>query len=558
MALLNARDIVPFPSGDNSTDTVIGNVHFNLTTLEHWNYTLFSNGTLSNTSWCVLTFEPYTPALVLDNGTFINVTWCWSPIDPIGPRAGVAIGYGVLFGVALVLTLVNLNKHGKLHLPAQKRFYPIGRRWQWYWASWVCATAFISLFTSIDVDRYYLPEIPIILTSFFWFLMQIGTMAVVWEAVRHWGSWMERQFIDPDPFALRDDDKRSKVEFWLPLIFYLFLWLNFFMIVPRNWNPIQHQRYPEQIVLDAIPTATDSRFKAAAFLLAVCWLITAFSLRHSIKHYCPRNRGILNRMVGLFRYMPARFVLMLPIAAVVPAYQALVAWYFAYSPLNVEGNKAAIFAGGYTPSLLILYIQALFGFLRPNEDVELLRQRRVRGQQIDSEMGIVRKPAWWRRVNGDYFDPNEHVRDRLARNVRELHGNRSPADPSANLAADGGGVTELGPVSPTSPQAPQLPRPVASPYTGKSPTRRNERAVQLAGGVLFPEAGERAATATARRRAELMMDGPPPPPYQEPRCQDGAGSTESDRGATAVRSISAESTGSTAQPPQQIRSMLDV
>jgi hypothetical protein len=225
MPLLNARDALAFPGGDNSSDTVISNVHFNLTTLENWNYTLYSNGTLSNGSWCLLTFQPYTPSYVLPNGTFLNVTWCWSPTEPIGVRAGVAIGYAVLFGIALVLSLVCLNKHGKLHLPAEKRFFPIGRRWQWYWASWVCATAIISLLTCVDVDRYFLPELPIILTSFFWYLMQWGTLALVWEAVRHWGSWMERQFIDPDPFALRDDDKRSKVEFYLPLLFYLFLWL---------------------------------------------------------------------------------------------------------------------------------------------------------------------------------------------------------------------------------------------------------------------------------------------------------------------------------------------
>ena len=332
------------------------------------------------------------------------------------------------------------------------------------------------------------------------------------------------------------------------------------MIVPRSWTGIERQRYPEQIVLDAIPTATDARFKAAAFLLAVCWVITVFSLRHSIKHYCPRNRGILNRIAGFFRYIPTRFLLMIPLAAVIPAYQALVAWYFAYSPLSLEGDLAAIFAGGYTPSLLILYIQAVFGLLRPNEDLELQRQRRVRGQQLDSEMGIVHKPSWWRRVNGDYFDPNENVRDRLARNARELHGNRAPGEAAATSPADGAQVTELGPVSPTSQQTPHMPRPVASPYAGKSPTRRNERAVELAAGLLFPEAGERAAAATARRREELMTDGPlasplspPPPPYQEP-VQGGGETTRN----AATRSISAQSTGSTAQPPQQIRSMLDV
>lgn len=225
MPILDARERLAFPGGDNSSDTLIGGVHFNLTTLRDWNYTLYSNGTLSNGSWCLLTFAPYTPSFVFPNGSFVNVTWCWSPVNNIGPRAGIAIGYAVAFGLALVLTLFNLNKHGRLHLPVQKRFFPIGRRWQWYWASWVCATALISLLTNVDVDRYYVPELPIVLTSFFWFLMQMGTMALVWEAVRHWGSWMERQYIDPDPFVLRDDDRRSKIEFWLPLWFYLCLWL---------------------------------------------------------------------------------------------------------------------------------------------------------------------------------------------------------------------------------------------------------------------------------------------------------------------------------------------
>ena len=225
MPVFDARGIIALPGGDNSSDTVIGNIHFNRTTLDHWNYTLYDNGTLSNGTWCLLTFQPYTPSLVLPNGTFVNVTWCWSPVNPIAERAKIGIGFAVAFAIGLALTLVCLNKHGRIYLPVEKRFWPIGRRWQWYWALFACAAALISLFTTIDVDRYYLPELPIILTSFFWFLMQMGAMAIVWEAVRHWGSWMERQFIDPDPFALPLDDRRSIIEFWVPLVFYLFLWL---------------------------------------------------------------------------------------------------------------------------------------------------------------------------------------------------------------------------------------------------------------------------------------------------------------------------------------------
>ena len=89
----------------------------------------------------------------------------------------------------------------------------------------VAAFALISGVTDVDVDRYYLPELPIVLANFFWFLMLPATMAVVWESVRHWGSWQERQMVDPNPFLLRQDDRRSKVEFYLPLVFYFFFWM---------------------------------------------------------------------------------------------------------------------------------------------------------------------------------------------------------------------------------------------------------------------------------------------------------------------------------------------
>lgn len=363
------------------------------------------------------------------------------------------------------------------------------------------------------------------------------------------------------------------------------------MVVPRNWGDIEHQRYPEQVINDAIPTATDARFKIAPFFLVICWLLTAFSLRHSMKHYCPRNRGLINRVVGFLRYIPARFILIMPLAAVVPAYQALIAWHFPYSPLNLEGNEVAIYAGGFTPTLLILYIQILFGFFRPNEDLELQRQRRVRGQELDREMGVVHKPSWWRRINGEFVPANESVRDRLTRNVREINGNRSTAAGATTLpGTDASALVEMGPVSPTSPHTA---RPALKQYTGRSETRRQEREAEVAAGLLFPEASERSAAAMVRRHEELMMDGPPPPRAPDALARrhmelmmDGPPSRRPSPDAATRRreelmrdgpptpppppyqdvalqrpgrgSVSGVSTGSINQPPQQIRSMLDV
>lgn len=221
MPLFDARDILAFPGGNNASDTIIGGINFNLTTLNYWNYTLYTNGTLSNNSNCFLTFAPYTPHL-LPNGTFLNTTSCYIPLKGIGNRAKPGIALGVFFGLSLVFTMVNLRKHGKLFLPSEKRFHAIGRRWQWYWMLWVAGCGMASGFTSVDVDRYYLPEWPLILNSIFWYLMIPSTLAVVWESVRHWGSWQERQLIDPDPFVLSQNDKRGRREFYMPLVFYAF------------------------------------------------------------------------------------------------------------------------------------------------------------------------------------------------------------------------------------------------------------------------------------------------------------------------------------------------
>jgi hypothetical protein len=218
------RDLLAFPPGDNSSDTLIRGVHYNLTTLRHWNYTYYSNETFSNGSLCFLLFEPYTPHL-LQNGTFRNSTSCYSTIKPLGLRSGIGLGFAVFFALSIMFTFVNLRKHGKLLLPTEKRFRAIGRRWQWYWMLFVAAFGIISGITGIDVDRYYLPELPIVLSNFFWFLMLPATMCVMWESARHWGSWQERQLIDPNPFSLKQNDKRSQVEFYLPLAFYFCVWM---------------------------------------------------------------------------------------------------------------------------------------------------------------------------------------------------------------------------------------------------------------------------------------------------------------------------------------------
>lgn len=185
MPLFNIREIVSFPPGANDTDVVINNIHFNRTALELYNYTLYSNHTLSNRTNCWLTFDAVQPSMLF-NGTFINGTSCYQPYYKIKARGGLGILYACLFGISIMFTLMNLRKHGRRFLPNEKRFRAVGRRWQWYWMLFVAACGMISGVTGIDVDRDYLQSIAIVLQSFFSYLMIPGILATVWEAVRHW------------------------------------------------------------------------------------------------------------------------------------------------------------------------------------------------------------------------------------------------------------------------------------------------------------------------------------------------------------------------------------
>ncbi|KAI5463528.1 hypothetical protein BGZ63DRAFT_351909 [Mariannaea sp. PMI_226] len=544
----NLSLVKDWPPGANASDTVLANHHFNLTALKYWNYTYYSNETISNGSKCYLVFPPYQPVYLWSNGTFVNNTSCYSAIDSIRNRGRIGIGFAVAYGICLVLLLVALGKHGKIHLEREKRFYPIGRRWQWYWGFVVCACALIGLFMNIEIDRYYLQELPITVTIFFWYLMCLSTVALTWEAVRHWGSWIERQFIDPNPFVYKQNDRRAMLEFWLPLWFYFWFWLNFFLVVPRNWSFPQKQHSPQQTMAIAMPTATSGRFKASAFCLAVAWLTIIFSLRHSIKHYRDHDRGFLNRVVGFSKAVPLRFYLIIPLSAILIAYQAFIAWEWKYSLVRVGAPIYVIFAWGYAPSLLILIVQIVHGYMSPNEDLELIRQRHERGNAIDRELGIVQKPAWWRRVKGDHLVT---YRDMITSNVKEIGGGKPTTRRAgasyekyhSNPRMDRAGVSVIHCES----------RYPANPYYGKSDRRRQERIMETTAGILFPNELEAARAEHARRREEISQDGPPPPPYvSNSRRQSNAQTTNSDC------SNSMDTLGNVISQPQKIRSMLDV
>ena len=203
-----------------------GTSSFNDSVLHEFNYTIYSNGTLSNSSRCYLAFGKYVPTM-LNNGSVYNGTKCSAPVDPIEIRGGLGIFFASLFAMIIVAGLVTLKKAGTSHLPVERAYRLVSRRWPWYWVIITAVIGCVSCFMAIDVDREYIQSTAIVLQSVFYTVMLPTALAAVWEMARHWASWEERKVLDADPYHFEPDDRRSKVELYIPLFFYLFAFLVF-------------------------------------------------------------------------------------------------------------------------------------------------------------------------------------------------------------------------------------------------------------------------------------------------------------------------------------------
>jgi Protein of unknown function (DUF2434) len=167
------------------------------------------------------------------------------------------------------------------------------------------------------------------------------------------------------------------------------------MAIPRTWTYIKLQRSKNQQESIARPAATDGRFKAAAFFALCAWLLICFSLQHSIRYYKPPNQGLWNRINSFLHYVPVRFVILIFLAAAQIAYVILSAFDFNVSLMKYDSNPAWIYGLGYLPSILVIVVMELWGYIGKNEDLQIIEQRRQRGRDADAEIGITRKPRWW-------------------------------------------------------------------------------------------------------------------------------------------------------------------
>lgn len=297
------------------------------------------------------------------------------------------------------------------------------------------------------------------------------------------------------------------------------------MVIPRSWSPAEKQRDYDQQNNYARPMATDMRFKAAAFILFASWLVIVFSLWHSIKHYRSRNGGAFDRILGDIRFTPVRFVLTLTLALVLVGYATASAFNFDIGIIKVQiegepSNVPWLYGLGWAPIALIMIVQEVSGYLLPNEDRELIRQRRLRGVAIDREIGIVKKPHWWSRLHGDH-DLNMH--DAIARNVKEVGGGHVTA---RNLEK----AIEMG----------NMPASRAFIIQEGTPD-----VVKAGASLLFP--------------ASLMVSDMPNVGATRASDLEGRSRTyDGSLGSTLDRSSSAQSSNIFSVAPQKVRSMLDV
>jgi Protein of unknown function (DUF2434) len=218
----------------------------------------------------------------------------------------------------------------------------------------------------------------------------IGTVSYYdWDAANNTlrGSFEQRRLLDADPFALKTGDLSSHIEFYLPLVFYVFDWLVFFLTIPRNWNTVQKQRSPEQAALIAAPAATDMRFKAGGIVSAICFAVILFSLIHSRLRYRASLRKTLIPwlMFGL---------------AIHTGYWVASAWMWDLNPFNLETDLGFQYSLDYLTALMIIIHSNIMGYLNDNDDKILLRNRAARGQAVDGQLGLQNanvKPPWWSR-----------------------------------------------------------------------------------------------------------------------------------------------------------------
>lgn len=334
---------------------------YNQSTLDFFNYTIFSNGTVSNGSNCYLSFGQFHPILY-SNGSWDNQTSCDYPVYSIKARGGVGMAWAVLLVVLIPLTLFNLRKHGRLYLEESRQFRRISRKGQWYWLFVLQALGAISGFFSIDIDRDYIQGSSLTSYGAIYSATLPVSLAVVWELTRHWSSFEERKIHDEDPFRFPPSKDRTRAHILMPIVFYLFAFLTFFLSVVRNWNKVSDYQ-PGSVI--------DPRWKAGGIFAIFAWLQIIAQI-------------VITRIYYKVTRVPLVIPLVIFIDLVLVAFNLTYMWNYGYSPFNVTSSVVFVAIMGYLPIFALVVVVNIAGLARENDDQVLVHLRRIRDRETSA------------------------------------------------------------------------------------------------------------------------------------------------------------------------------
>jgi len=173
------------------------------------------------------------------------------------------------------------------------------------------------------------------------------------------------------------------------------------MVIPRSWGAIEEQSSIQQQTQIAEPMATDNRFKIGGVFAALAYFTIIYDLRHNLHHYYPHEGGIFKSFDNFLTHTPARLFFSILVLGLQVAYAIAAACVWEINIMKYDVQPGWPYGLGYSTSLLIIIILNAWGYVERNEDLQLMAQRRARGRAVDAELGITKKPAWWRKARGD-------------------------------------------------------------------------------------------------------------------------------------------------------------
>lgn len=182
-------------------------------------------------------------------------------------------------------------------------------------------------------------------------------------------SFQERLALSVDQFYFPPEDLRSKVEFYQPMVVYLFIFLCFFLAILRKWEPIRRQFFW---------IYEDARFQASAAFGIIALVIMALTFVYGLQNYRLNNP-------------PIKIPLMIIFGIIHYCYCLAAAVERELSPLRAETSAAYVYPLGYLPVALVIGTLLISSWKEDNEDVVVRKVRQERDAMLGMEMlGDVR------------------------------------------------------------------------------------------------------------------------------------------------------------------------